>query len=182
MIGPPAAAHGHENAPGNAQPGREAKRQRPQRQRDRQPLADQVIDAVVAVFHTPIGLPPPRRVRARGLQGPKPRSCRPGPLTRRSACEICGLKHWLIKALEGGFGVRLKRGSRLFLVFRRCSRTSCLSQAAGQNPRFFLTDRPGFFPKQSSSLQSGLLSHPGAGGPPASSWRATDRRERKGYP
>lgn len=53
---------------------------------------------------------------------------------------------------------------------------------AGQNPRFFLNDRPGCFPKRSSSLHRGLLSHPGAGGPPASSLPASDRLERKGYP
>lgn len=36
-----------------------------------------------------------RRVGARGLRGPTPPECRPGPLTRRSAGKLCGLKRGL---------------------------------------------------------------------------------------
>ncbi len=43
------------------------------------------------IFHTSIEWAPRRRVRARGLRRLTANACRPGPLSRRSACEILGL-------------------------------------------------------------------------------------------
>ncbi|SRR5258708_7324021 len=43
------------------------------------------------IFHTPIESSTEHRVRTPGLQAPNYSSCRPGALTRRRECEICGL-------------------------------------------------------------------------------------------
>jgi hypothetical protein len=57
-------------------------------------------------IHTPIEMPTPRRVRARGLQQINHWSCRPGPLTRRSGCEICGLTvEYALRDLKKRIGV-----------------------------------------------------------------------------
>src|SRR5436309_2866294 len=53
------------------------------------------VQDLARIFHTPLECAPPRRVRAGGLQRLPRNPCRPGPLTRRSACEICGLAAWL---------------------------------------------------------------------------------------
>src|SRR5258708_2998060 len=47
--------------------------------------------ALARIFHTPIESSTERRVRTPGLQAPNYSSCRPGALTRRRECEICGL-------------------------------------------------------------------------------------------
>ena len=52
------------------------------------------VQDLARIFHTPLECAPPRRVRARGLQRLSRNPCRPGPLPRRSACEICGLNRY----------------------------------------------------------------------------------------
>ena len=56
-----------------------------------QNIVSEVRRRLVRIFRTPIEWAPPRRVRAGGLQRLPANPCRPGPLTRRSPCEICGL-------------------------------------------------------------------------------------------
>src|SRR5258708_10768922 len=47
--------------------------------------------ALARIFHTPIESSTERRVRTPGLQAPNYSSCRPGAITGRGECEICGL-------------------------------------------------------------------------------------------
>jgi hypothetical protein len=52
-------------------------------------LAAEIMRPPAWKIHTPMEIPAPRRVRARGLPAPNPRSCRPGAINRLLECEIC---------------------------------------------------------------------------------------------
>ena len=60
---------------------------------------------------------------------------------------LASLKHWRIRVLEGGWGVRFKRGSRLFLVFQRCYKNLLFIAGSGPEPAFLSHRSAGLFPK-----------------------------------